>query len=168
MNEIITQLGMMQWPFLVLSSVALTLILERGWVLIEGVWRLASIKTSLREIQATPERLQLHIQKQVARWRKRLSLISLIGMLSPLMGLFGTVWGLVVMFKGIADTQQAVTPALLADGLWGAMYSTVVGLAIAMPCIVFNGVCQALVEHMQTELTLFANEQIVTTQAQHA
>lgn len=168
MNEVITQLGMMKWPFLCLSSIALALILERVWVLLEGFIKLKNSKALLAQMPLHLEPLQLFIQRCVVQWRKRLALISLIGMLSPLLGLFGTVWGLVVMFRDIAHSQQAVTPALLADGLWGAMYSTVVGLAIAIPCIFSHGLCQALAGYMQTELTLFANERVSNMQVQHA
>jgi biopolymer transport protein ExbB len=168
MNEVITQLGPMKWPFLFLSSLALALILERAWVLFEGFIQLSKSKTILARMQTQPESLQFFIQRLSVHWRKRLALISLIGTLSPLLGLFGTVWGLVVMFKGIAHSQQAVTPALLADGLWGAMYSTVAGLAIAIPCIFSHGLCQALSGYMQTELTLFVNEHASNERAQHA
>ena len=168
MNEVIMQLGTMQWPFLLLSSIALALILERIWVLLEAFFKLKQYKVELSNLGNAEEKMRLFIQKKVVKWQRRFAFVSLIGMVSPLVGLLGTVWGLVTMFKEIAGTQQAVTPALLADGLWGAMYSTVVGLVIAIPCILINGVGQSLVEYLQTELTLFANERVVNTPVAHA
>ena len=153
------QLGLMQWPFLVISIVALAVIIERAWVLSQAWHRVKTLtKGAFAEQFKCHDSASLKVQRYVFEWRKRLALLSIIGTLSPLMGLFGTVWGLVLMFQTIAQTQQAVTPALLADGLWEAMYSTMAGLAIAMPCLLVYGVFQAWVERLQSELVLLSNE----------
>ncbi|MCR9222161.1 MAG: MotA/TolQ/ExbB proton channel family protein [Alphaproteobacteria bacterium] len=67
------------------------------------------------------------------RLNRRLGLLQLIATLSPMLGLLGTVLGMVVAFQAIAEQEGPVHPALLADGLWQAMLTTVVGLAIALP-----------------------------------
>lgn len=67
------------------------------------------------------------------RLTRRLGLLQLIATLSPMLGLLGTVLGMVVAFQAIAEQEGPVHPALLADGLWQAMLTTVVGLAIALP-----------------------------------
>ncbi|WP_108649193.1 MotA/TolQ/ExbB proton channel family protein [Dongshaea marina] len=65
-----------------------------------------------------------------------LRLLALLGVVSPLLGLLGTVLGLIEMFQAIAHTQDPVTPSLLADGLGIAMRTTAAGLLIAVPAIV--------------------------------
>lgn len=67
--------------------------------------------------------------------RSGLRLLSLIGVISPLLGLLGTVLGLIEMFKGIALSTGSVTPSDLAEGLGLAMRTTAAGLIIALPAI---------------------------------
>lgn len=64
-----------------------------------------------------------------------LRLLSLIGAISPLLGLLGTVLGLIEMFKGVALSSGNITPNDLADGLGIAMRTTAAGLLIAVPAI---------------------------------
>ncbi|WP_372771622.1 MotA/TolQ/ExbB proton channel family protein [Pseudoalteromonas sp.] len=159
MHTYLQQLGPMLWPFIVISIFATAVILERTVVLTCAWLDVHKILTKKVDYQfSLLELAQISLQQKVMAWRKRLAFLSLVGTLSPLMGLFGTVWGLVVMFQSIAQSEQAVTPALLADGLWEAMYSTMAGLAIAMPCLLLYGLAQAVVERMQGELTIFINQ----------
>ncbi|WP_341662030.1 MotA/TolQ/ExbB proton channel family protein [Vibrio sp.] len=64
-----------------------------------------------------------------------LRLLGLIGVISPLIGLLGTVLGLIEMFKGVAASSGNITPNDLADGLGIAMRTTAAGLVIALPAI---------------------------------
>ena len=61
--------------------------------------------------------------------------LMLIGTISPMVGLLGTVLGMMTMFKGMAATTGPVTPGVLADGLFAAMYTTAYGLIIAIPAL---------------------------------
>lgn len=89
-----------------------------------------SFSKSLREdaagIWLQDKRHQLH---------SGLRLLTLIGVISPLIGLLGTVLGLIEMFKGIAVSSGNITPNDLADGLGLAMRTTAAGLIIALPAI---------------------------------
>lgn len=69
------------------------------------------------------------------RLNRQLRLLQLIGVLAPMLGLLGTVLGMLEMFANIAGQERPVTPALLADGLWQALYTTVWGLLIAIPAL---------------------------------
>lgn len=75
------------------------------------------------------------LQAEQHRLTRHLRLLQLIGVLAPMLGLLGTVLGLVNMFADIASLDQPVTPALLANGLWQALYTTVWGLAISIPSL---------------------------------
>ncbi|MCW8327751.1 MotA/TolQ/ExbB proton channel family protein [Photobacterium sp. SDRW27] len=75
------------------------------------------------------------LQQKRTQLRSGLRLLTLIGVISPLLGLLGTVLGLIEMFKGIAATTGSVTPNDLADGLGLAMRTTAAGLIIALPAI---------------------------------
>ena len=77
----------------------------------------------------------LWLLKHRQRMHSGLRFLMLIGMLSPMVGLLGTVLGMITMFKGMAAAAGPVTPAILADGLWAAMYTTAYGLVIAIPSL---------------------------------
>lgn len=89
-----------------------------------------SFTKSLRE-----EAVSIWLQKKRRQFTSGLKLLNIIGVLSPLIGLLGTVLGLIEMFKGLSATQGAIAPAELADGLGLAMSTTAAGLIIALPAI---------------------------------
>lgn len=67
---------------------------------------------------------------------KGLTYLRLISVISPLLGLLGTVLGMVDVFKVIA-TQANPDSTLLAGGIWEAMLTTVMGLSVAIPTLFF-------------------------------
>lgn len=81
------------------------------------------------------EMLGCWLLEERQRLGRHLRILQLIGVLAPMLGLLGTVLGMVAMFADIAAVDQPVTPALLADGLWQALYTTVWGLCIAIPAL---------------------------------
>ena len=60
-------------------------------------------------------------------------LLDTIAQLAPLLGLFGTVLGMIDAFQSLQSVGSSVDPALLAGGIWVALLTTAVGLAVAMP-----------------------------------
>ncbi len=89
-----------------------------------------SFSKSLREDTAG-----IWLQEKRHQLHSGLRLLTLIGVISPLIGLLGTVLGLIDMFKGIAASTGNITPNDLADGLGLAMRTTAAGLIIALPAI---------------------------------
>lgn len=86
--------------------------------------------------KATREDLAgIWLQQQRRKLHSGLRVLTLVGVISPLLGLLGTVLGLIEMFKSIGLSSDPVTPALLADGLGLAMSTTAAGLLIALPAI---------------------------------
>lgn len=61
--------------------------------------------------------------------------LEVIASLAPLLGLFGTVLGMIDAFQSLQQAGSQVDPALLAGGIWEALLTTAVGLAVAMPVI---------------------------------
>ena len=59
--------------------------------------------------------------------------LDTVAQLAPLLGLFGTVLGMIEAFQALQDAGSAVDPSLLAGGIWVALLTTAVGLAVAMP-----------------------------------
>ncbi len=66
---------------------------------------------------------------------RRLRVLAAISHLAPLVGLLGTVVGMVAAFARIQALQGAAKPADLAGGIWEALLTTVFGLAVAIPCM---------------------------------
>jgi len=62
-----------------------------------------------------------------------LRLLDSIAQVAPLLGLFGTVLGMIEAFQALQAAGSAVDPSALAGGIWVALLTTAVGLAVAMP-----------------------------------
>ena len=67
---------------------------------------------------------------------RRLHVLELVGRISPMLGLTGTVTGLTRAFQTVAALKQVSDPSLLAGGIWEALITTVAGLFIGIPTIV--------------------------------
>ncbi|GAD88598.1 MULTISPECIES: MotA/TolQ/ExbB proton channel family protein [Vibrio] len=81
------------------------------------------------------EAVSIWLFKKRQQYKSGIRTLSIIGVISPLIGLLGTVLGLIEMFKGLALTSGSISPSVLADGLGLAMSTTAVGLLIALPAI---------------------------------
>lgn len=78
--------------------------------------------------------------EQLQMVEKRLRTLSALAHLTPLIGLLGTVVGMVAAFATIEALAGAVNPGDLAGGIWEALLTTVFGLSIAIPCMAaFHG-----------------------------
>jgi biopolymer transport protein ExbB len=71
--------------------------------------------------------------REVRALESWLRALSSIAHLSPLVGLLGTVLGMIVAFMRIEESGSTVDPALLSGGIWQALITTAVGLTIAIP-----------------------------------
>jgi len=86
--------------------------------------------------QITPDlrgRLEAEAETLFARLEGGLRLLDSVAQLAPLLGLFGTVMGMIEAFQTLQEAGSAVDPSLLAGGIWVALLTTAVGLAVAMP-----------------------------------
>lgn len=59
--------------------------------------------------------------------------LDAIAQIAPLLGLFGTVLGMIEAFRQLQDAGNSVDPSILAGGIWVALLTTAAGLAVAMP-----------------------------------
>lgn len=82
----------------------------------------------------------------------RLSYLALIGSLSPMIGLFGTVDGMIRAFSVIALGGATPNPAELANGISTALMTTLVGLAIAIPAIASFSILRNRVDRLALEV----------------
>ncbi len=76
--------------------------------------------------------------REIDRLESNLEMLATIGSISPYVGLFGTVWGIMHAFRGLANVQQA-TLQMVAPGIAEALIATAIGLVAAIPAVVaFN------------------------------
>ncbi|HXQ64429.1 MAG TPA: protein TolQ [Steroidobacteraceae bacterium] len=76
--------------------------------------------------------------REIDRLESNLEMLATIGSISPYVGLFGTVWGIMHAFRGLANVQQA-TLQMVAPGIAEALIATAIGLFAAIPAVVaFN------------------------------
>ncbi|WP_319529968.1 MotA/TolQ/ExbB proton channel family protein [uncultured Cohaesibacter sp.] len=75
--------------------------------------------------------------KTLASARSMLRLLETVGQVSPLLGLFGTVIGMIEAFQRLQQAGSSVDPSVLAGGIWVALLTTAVGLAVAIPASLF-------------------------------
>ena len=83
------------------------------------------------------EVLSLWLSQRSKRLRAHLPWLTLIAVIAPLLGLLGTVLGMIQAFQSLAAHSGPVQPALVAEGLQQAMLTTAVGLSIAVPTLIF-------------------------------
>ena len=81
----------------------------------------------------TSERLQAEAEARFARLEGGLRFLDSVAQLAPLLGLFGTVLGMIEAFQSLQSAGSQVDPSLLAGGIWVALLTTAVGLVVAMP-----------------------------------
>ncbi|BBB59668.1 protein TolQ [Undibacterium sp. TC4M20W] len=73
-------------------------------------------------------------QREMDLLESHLSFLASVGSVSPYIGLFGTVWGIMNSFRGLANVQQA-TLAAVAPGIAEALIATAIGLFAAIPAV---------------------------------
>ena len=98
----------------------------------------------------------------VKRLEARLPMLSILAKLAPLMGLLGTVLGMISTFSEIADAQAGINMNQLAGGIWQALITTAAGLFIAIPALFFLHHFQTRVDEVASALSEAANAVLVT------
>ena len=79
------------------------------------------------------ERLDAEAGQEFATLERGFRLLDTIAQVAPLLGLFGTVLGMIEAFRSLQNAGSSVDPSLLAGGIWVALLTTAVGLAVAIP-----------------------------------
>ena len=116
----------------------LSFVLLNGLTEIEGGW--SAVEKALEDATA----------EQSARLFRKIEYLSVIGNIAPMVGLLGTVTGMVFAFQQVASTQGSAGAADLAEGIYQALVTTVGGLLVAIPSLgafaVFRNRVDQLVE----------------------
>jgi biopolymer transport protein ExbB len=95
------------------------------------------VKRDFKNIRDLEQVLQEYVDVTQWRLQKNIKPIGLVVQVSPLMGLFGTVLGMIQAFDVVAE-QGLGKPELLASGMAVALLTTGFGLGVAIPCSIFH------------------------------
>ncbi|WP_443081466.1 MotA/TolQ/ExbB proton channel family protein [Thiohalorhabdus sp.] len=84
--------------------------------------------------------------------RRGLRPLEVIGSLAPLLGLLGTVLGMIEAFQELEAAGSQVNPAVLSGGIWEALLTTAVGLSVAIPVVALLNWLERRVDHLAHEM----------------
>ena len=112
--------------------------------------------TGVRSI-SSQRAMRATYQREMDSLESNLSFLATVGSVSPYIGLFGTVWGIMNSFRGLANVGQA-TLASVAPGIAEALVATAMGLFAAIPAVIaFNHFVRNL-EGLSTRFESFMEE----------
>ena len=102
-----------------------------GRILAAGMGRLS------RGYDEAVEQMQQVGEDETMAMEHKIGYLALIGSVAPMLGLLGTVQGMVLSFQVIANSTTSPKPSELADGIATALFTTLEGLVVAIPAIIF-------------------------------
>lgn len=102
--------------------------------------------------EAVEQGLGIAISEESQKITKRTPFLATIANVATLMGLFGTILGLIQSFKAVADADPAQKSALLSNGISTAMNATMLGLGVAIPCMVAYAFLMNRTNKLQAEV----------------
>ncbi len=108
-------------------------------------------------VENTERALRVGFSREAARLEENLTVLATIGSVSPYVGLFGTVWGIMSAFIALGGVQQA-TLSMVAPGIAEALIATAMGLFAAIPAVVAYNRFLALIEVELSEYENFSDE----------
>ena len=120
------------------------------------------VRTYYQYLKDTPQKRDAALKREgtghLEALGARLKMLSAIAQVAPLLGLLGTVSGLVAAFYKIQSMGGHVQPTDLAGGIWEALLTTVVGLSIGIPCLLAHQYIQAQIDKRAHQMSQTASE----------
>lgn len=101
--------------------------------------------------------MRISITRESEQLGQHLPFLATVGSTSPYIGLFGTVWGIMHSFHGLASVKQA-TIATVAPGISEALVATAMGLLAAIPAVIFYNRFANRVDALETSMQTFGEE----------
>jgi biopolymer transport protein ExbB len=89
---------------------------------------------------------------------RRIELLNVVGQVSPMIGLFGTVYGMILAFGAIVASGGSADPVALAGGIGTALTTTFWGLVVAIPALSGYAVLRNKIDELTVEATIVAEE----------
>lgn len=110
------------------------------------------------DFAAMKEAMETSVAEQTAEQFRKIEYLNIIGNLGPLLGLLGTVLGMIYAFSEMNAQGGNASPANLAAGVSKALAHTFLGLVLAVPCLAAFGVLRTIIDRLTTQGALLAEE----------
>lgn len=107
-----------------------------------------ALHSAKRDVAAVREEAERRALNALHELRSFLRPLEIIASLSPLLGLLGTVLGMITAFQQMESAGSQVDPALLSGGIWQALLTTAVGIAVAIPVVAMHAWLERKVERV--------------------
>lgn len=108
-------------------------------------------------MEGTQRAMRVATTRESELLENHLAFLATVGSTSPYIGLFGTVWGIMNSFRGLANVHQA-TLATVAPGIAEALIATAIGLFAAIPAVIFYNRYTTKVDQLITNYETFSEE----------
>jgi len=105
-------------------------------------------------------------EERTTKLLRKIEWLNLIGNVSPMMGLFGTVWGMILTFFEIVKAGGSPDPGAFAHSIGIALVTTLLGLAIAIPSLAIYAVMRNRIDSLSSEAMVTCQELISTFRPQ--
>ncbi|MFY8136275.1 MAG: protein TolQ [Aquimonas sp.] len=109
------------------------------------------------QLEGAQRAMRTALSREMDALEHNLEYLANVGSISPYVGLFGTVWGIMISFIGLADVKEA-TIATVAPGIAEALIATAMGLFAAIPAVWAYNRYATRVERIHTRYETFAEE----------
>ncbi len=116
-----------------------------------------SAALSVREVELVRSTCEHTVQDEEIRVERGMGLLATIVTASPMLGLLGTVWGVLDAFADMG-TKGTVLLSVIAPAISSALVTTVVGLLVAIPCAIFYNNLALKVRQLSADMDGFADE----------
>lgn len=91
-------------------------------------------------------------QERLEYYDSNLDTLKVIAMVAPLLGLLGTVFGMIDAFQQMEMAGNNINPSTLSGGIWEALLTTAVGLSVAIPTVLFESYFRATNEKLKINI----------------
>lgn len=108
-------------------------------------------------MQGSERAMRVAMSREEEKLEMHLAFLATVGSTSPYIGLFGTVWGIMNSFRGLANVHQA-TLATVAPGISEALVATAMGLFAAIPAVIAYNRFSSMAESLLNRYETFAEE----------
>ena len=108
-------------------------------------------------LEGAQRAMRVTVSREVDRLEQSLEFLATVGSTSPYIGLFGTVWGIMVAFHGLASVKEA-TIAMVAPGISEALIATAMGLFAAIPAVIAYNRYSNKVDRLNSRYDTFQEE----------
>lgn len=119
--------------------------------------RLSQQKNSAAVMEGTQRAMRVALMREQEKLELHLPFLASVASVSPYIGLFGTVWGILNSFRGLANQHQA-TLATVAPGISEALVATAMGLFAAIPAVLAYNRFVAKAESLSANYQTFTEE----------